>query len=204
MKCQVAATAVALAALAREGFQPNGDLMLVLMADEEVGESGVGSPFFVEARPDLCPDYVVGEGAGERFVTPAGPVYLLDCGVKATASATLTVHGRAGRAPVALRCAVRRDGDVATVAPEGELDLGTAPILDAQLSQLREAGIGALVLDLRSLTFIDSAGVRLLIGWARSATRSRLTFRVIPGSDRIELVFALTRAASRREWRRAA
>jgi acetylornithine deacetylase/succinyl-diaminopimelate desuccinylase-like protein len=98
MKCQVAATAVALAALAREGFQPNGDLMLVLMADEEVGESGVGSAFFVEARPDLCPDYVVGEGAGERFVTPAGPVYLLDCGVKATASATLTVHGRAGDA----------------------------------------------------------------------------------------------------------
>src|SRR4051794_33263224 len=98
MKCQVAATAVALATLAREGFEPNGDLMLVLMADEEVGESGVGSPFFVEARPDLCPDYIVGEGAGERFTTPSGPVYLLDCGVKATASATLTVHGRAGDA----------------------------------------------------------------------------------------------------------
>src|SRR3954470_6144018 len=98
MKCQVAATAVALATLAREGFQPNGDLMLLLLADEEVGDSGVGSPFFVEARPDLRPDYIVGEGAGERFTTPSGPVYLLDCGVKATASATLTVHGRAGDA----------------------------------------------------------------------------------------------------------
>src|SRR4051794_25655483 len=98
MKCQVAATAVALATLAREGFEPNGDLMLLLMADEEVGDAGVGSPFFVEARPDLRPDYIVGEGAGERFTTPSGPVYLLDCGVKATASATLTVHGRAGDA----------------------------------------------------------------------------------------------------------
>ncbi|MFL6063520.1 MAG: M20/M25/M40 family metallo-hydrolase [Friedmanniella sp.] len=98
MKCQVAATAVALATLAREGFKPNGDLMLLLMADEEVGDAGVGSPFFVEARPDLCPDYIVGEGAGERFDTPSGPVYLLDCGVKATASATLTVYGRAGDA----------------------------------------------------------------------------------------------------------
>jgi acetylornithine deacetylase/succinyl-diaminopimelate desuccinylase-like protein len=98
MKCQVAATAVALATLAKEGFEPNGDLMLLLMADEEVGESGVGSPFFVEARPDLRPDYIVGEGSGERFTTPSGPVYLLDCGVKATASATLTVHGRAGDA----------------------------------------------------------------------------------------------------------
>jgi acetylornithine deacetylase/succinyl-diaminopimelate desuccinylase-like protein len=98
MKCQVAATAVALATLAREGFVPNGDLMLLVMADEEVGDAGVGSPHFVEALPDLCPDFVIGEGTGERFETPAGPVYLLDCGIKATASATLTVYGRAGDA----------------------------------------------------------------------------------------------------------
>src|SRR3954452_18838342 len=71
MKCQVAATAVALATLAREGFKPNGDLMLLLMSDEEVGEAEVGAPFFVEARPDLRPDFVVGEGAGERFDTSA-------------------------------------------------------------------------------------------------------------------------------------
>ena len=98
MKCQVAATAVALACLAREGFRPNGDLMLLLMADEEVGDAGVGAPFFVEARPDLHPDYIVGEGAGERYDTPTGPVYLLDHGVKGTSSATLTARGRPGDA----------------------------------------------------------------------------------------------------------
>src|SRR3954465_9133062 len=101
MKCQVAATAVALATLAREGFGPNGDLMLILMADEEVGDAAVGAPFFVEEKPDLRPDYVVGEGAGERYATPHGPVYLLDHGVKQTASATLTVHGRPGDASLA-------------------------------------------------------------------------------------------------------
>src|SRR5207248_6754495 len=47
MKCRVAATAVALATLAREGFVPNGDLMLILTADEEVGDAAVGAPFFV-------------------------------------------------------------------------------------------------------------------------------------------------------------
>jgi acetylornithine deacetylase/succinyl-diaminopimelate desuccinylase-like protein len=98
MKCQVAASAVALAMLARERFVPNGDLMLILTADEEVGESGVGAPFLVEQRPGLCPDFVVGEGAGERYETPQGPVYLLDVGVKGTASATLTVRGRAADA----------------------------------------------------------------------------------------------------------
>jgi acetylornithine deacetylase/succinyl-diaminopimelate desuccinylase-like protein len=101
MKCQVAATAVALATLARDGFVPNGDQMLILMADEEVGDAGVGAPFFVEAKPDLCPDYLIGEGAGERFETPSGPLYLLDHGVKQTATATLTVSGRAGDASLA-------------------------------------------------------------------------------------------------------
>lgn len=98
MKCQVAATAVALAVLAREGFQPEGDLMLILMADEEVGDAEVGAPYFVEQVADLRPDFVVGEGAGERYDTPAGPVYLLDHGLKATSTVTLTVHGRAGDA----------------------------------------------------------------------------------------------------------
>jgi acetylornithine deacetylase/succinyl-diaminopimelate desuccinylase-like protein len=101
MKCQVAATAVALAMLAREGFVPNGDLMLILMADEEVGEAGVGASFLVEARPHLCPDYLIGEGAGERYETPRGPLYLIDHGVKQTTSATLTVRGRAGDASLA-------------------------------------------------------------------------------------------------------
>src|SRR3954470_22287499 len=101
MKCQVAATAVALATLAREGFRPAGDLMLLLMADEEVGEAGVGAPFLVEARPDLCPDFVIGEGAGERYDTAAGPLYLLDHGIKCSATATLTVRGRAGDASLA-------------------------------------------------------------------------------------------------------
>jgi acetylornithine deacetylase/succinyl-diaminopimelate desuccinylase-like protein len=98
MKCQVAAAVVALATLAREGFRPAGDIMVLLMADEEVGDSGVGSDHFVEALPDLKLDYVIGEGSGERYDTTEGPVYLLDRGVKASASATLTAQGRAGDA----------------------------------------------------------------------------------------------------------
>jgi acetylornithine deacetylase/succinyl-diaminopimelate desuccinylase-like protein len=98
MKSQVAATTVALAALAREGFRPQGDLLLILAADEEVGDAGVGAPFLVEERPDLRPDYVIGEGAGERIPAPGGPIYLLDCGVKGSAPVTLTVHGTAADA----------------------------------------------------------------------------------------------------------
>ena len=98
MKCQVAAAAVALASLSREGFRPAGDIMLLLMADEEVGSAGVGAPFFVEHLPDLRLDYLIGEGAGERIATSQGPIYLLDTGVKSTMTGTLTVRGRPGDA----------------------------------------------------------------------------------------------------------
>src|SRR5206468_7162853 len=45
MKCQVAAAAAALAALSREGFSPHGELLLIITADEEVGDAEVGAPF---------------------------------------------------------------------------------------------------------------------------------------------------------------
>jgi acetylornithine deacetylase/succinyl-diaminopimelate desuccinylase-like protein len=98
MKGQVGAAAVALATLAREGFRPNGDVMLLALADEEVGDAAAGAPFLVEARPDRAPDYVVGEGAGERYPTPGGPLYLLGCGEKATATATVVLRGAAADA----------------------------------------------------------------------------------------------------------
>jgi acetylornithine deacetylase/succinyl-diaminopimelate desuccinylase-like protein len=108
MKCQVAAVAVALAELAREGGA-TGDRMLVVTADEEVGDADVGATFLVAERPDLRIDFVVGEGAGERYPTPAGPIYLLDCGVKSTTSATVRVRGVAGDAslPAAGESALR-------------------------------------------------------------------------------------------------
>ena len=44
MKGQVAASAVAIASLAREGFRPSGDLIFAATADEELGSRGsVGS-----------------------------------------------------------------------------------------------------------------------------------------------------------------
>jgi acetylornithine deacetylase/succinyl-diaminopimelate desuccinylase-like protein len=137
MKCQVAATAVALATLAREGFRPHGDIMLLLMADEEVGDAGVGSTFFVQELPDLCPDYVVGEGSGERIPTADGPVYLLDCGVKASAGATLTVRGRAGDASLtdagaSALAELRRLLDrLAAYRPPVRIHEGMRPVLDA-------------------------------------------------------------------------
>ena len=92
----------------------------------------------------------------------------------------------------AFTCTSRPDTDAVLVVPEGELDLATAPLLDAELRQARDAGCEKLVVDLRGLNFIDSSGVHLLLRWAAWAARHDRAFSLIPGSKRVQMVFAMT------------
>jgi acetylornithine deacetylase/succinyl-diaminopimelate desuccinylase-like protein len=98
MKGQVAANAVAIASLAREGFRPAGDLIFAATADEEVGD-GFGLQWLCEEHPDAvrC-DYAVNEGAGDRLELGGGVYYLCSTAEKMTAPFTIRVHGRSGHA----------------------------------------------------------------------------------------------------------
>jgi acetylornithine deacetylase/succinyl-diaminopimelate desuccinylase-like protein len=99
MKGQVAASAVAIASLAREGFRPSGDLIFAAVADEEVGE-GYGLEWLCEAHPDAvrC-DFAVNEGGGERLQLDDGRVlYEATVSEKMTAPFRLRVSGRSGHA----------------------------------------------------------------------------------------------------------
>ena len=98
MKCEVAASAVAMATLAREGWRGAGDLVLIAAADEEVG-AGFGLEWLVEEHPDAVrTDYSVNEGAGERIVLGERVVYLCATAEKMTSPFLLRVLGRSGHA----------------------------------------------------------------------------------------------------------
>ena len=98
MKGQVAASAVAMATLAREGFRPAGDLVFVAAADEEVGE-GFGLPWLCENHPDAVrADYALNEGAGERIELLGRPYYICSCAEKMSSPFRVRVNGRAGHA----------------------------------------------------------------------------------------------------------
>jgi acetylornithine deacetylase/succinyl-diaminopimelate desuccinylase-like protein len=100
MKGQVAASAVAIASLAREGFRPAGDLVFAACADEEVGQ-GFGLPWLCEQHPDAVrTDYALNEGAGERMELFGRPFYLCSSAEKMSSPFRLRVHGRAGHASV--------------------------------------------------------------------------------------------------------
>jgi acetylornithine deacetylase/succinyl-diaminopimelate desuccinylase-like protein len=98
MKGQVAASAVAMASLAREGFEPSGDLIFAATADEEVGV-GFGAQWLCEAHPDAirC-DFCVNEGGGDRIAVGGDVFYVCATAEKMSAPFRLRVHGRSGHA----------------------------------------------------------------------------------------------------------
>ena len=58
---------------------------------------------------------------------------------------------------------------VTHMAMAGELDLGTAPILHDLLSSAEADGVHSILLDMRDLKFIDSTGLRSVLGgWTRA------------------------------------
>jgi acetylornithine deacetylase/succinyl-diaminopimelate desuccinylase-like protein len=98
MKGQVAASAVAIASLAREGFTPPGDLIFAACADEEVG-AGFGLQWLVEAHPEAVrAEYCVNEGGGDRLILDGRVFYVCSTAEKMSAPFRLTVHGRSGHA----------------------------------------------------------------------------------------------------------
>jgi anti-sigma B factor antagonist len=71
-----------------------------------------------------------------------------------------------------------RSGSV-TVAVGGDIDLGTVPVIHAQVDALlAEDGVTGLLLDLSGVTFLDSSGIGALIGCLRKAEQQGKSFRV--------------------------
>jgi acetylornithine deacetylase/succinyl-diaminopimelate desuccinylase-like protein len=98
MKSQVAASAVAMATLAREGFEPSGDVLFAATADEEVGED-FGLSWLCREHPDAVrADYCVNEGGGDRVRVNGRTLYLCSTAEKISSPFVLHVHGRSGHA----------------------------------------------------------------------------------------------------------
>jgi acetylornithine deacetylase/succinyl-diaminopimelate desuccinylase-like protein len=98
MKGQVAASAVAIASLAREGFEPPGDLIFAACADEEVGV-GFGLQWLVQEHPEAVrAEYCINEGGGDRLVLGGRAFWICSTAEKMSSPFTLTVRGRSGHA----------------------------------------------------------------------------------------------------------
>jgi anti-sigma B factor antagonist len=81
---------------------------------------------------------------------------------------------------------------VSTVALEGELDIATAPMLDATLADLERNGTATLLLDMARVRFIDSTGLRSLLSARSRAEASGQKLRLANLTVDVERVFDVT------------
>ncbi len=99
MKNEVAARAAAMASLARQGWHGSGDLLLVIVADEEDGSAEVGMNWLVRERPDIATTYALNEGGGIAFeLTDGRHITEISVGEKGTCPVRVDAVGEAGHA----------------------------------------------------------------------------------------------------------
>ena len=141
MKGQVAASAVAMASLAREGFQPKGDVIFIAAADEEVGVD-FGLAWLCREHPDAVrAEYSINEGAGDRIELAGKPFYVASTAEKMSSPFMLRVRGRSGHASMpsiadnALVKAAKLIQRLGEFQPE--------PRLEPEVAALFEAAVGA-------------------------------------------------------------
>ena len=202
MKSQTAAEVAAALSLARTGWRPaQGDLLVVVVVDEEVGGE-LGAMWICEHHPaKVRCDYLLNEGGGANFVLDGARHYGVCVAEKGVFRFRVTTDGTAGHAsipkigdnallkmaPLLARIAERQpqfDRTAETVALlEG---LGVAPNGDpaGALEQLRarDAGLAMLVEPLLGVTLAPTrirASEKIIV--IPASAELRVDCRVPPG-----------------------
>jgi anti-anti-sigma factor len=83
---------------------------------------------------------------------------------------------------------LEEDGDSVVVRVHGELDLASANSLEAELRRAIGRGVSMLFLDLGSVDFIDSTGLRVLLIAAKLSSKNGTQLRIVHESSVVEQV----------------
>jgi anti-anti-sigma factor len=98
---------------------------------------------------------------------------------------------RLGAEPLAVTHDVQAGS--ATVWLSGELDIATVPLAERALRVAEQADARELVIDLSQVRFIDSTGLRCVLGAHRRATELGRVLKVRRGPAQVQRVFTITR-----------
>lgn len=98
-----------------------------------------------------------------------------------------------------MSCAKARRGDQLLVSLAGELDLVNAPRWEQELNAIEADSPATLILDLRGITFIDSTGLRAVIGADQRARSAGRRLVVVRGAQAVDRLFAVTQLDQRLE-----
>jgi anti-anti-sigma factor len=83
-------------------------------------------------------------------------------------------------------------GDTSVVTAIGELDFATRDELVETLTAIEDLGTQGIVLDLRDLSFIDSAGLHVLVAAHKRALAGGWRFEIVCGPGQVWRALALS------------
>jgi len=95
------------------------------------------------------------------------------------------------------RCELESERERVRVRPIGEIDIATVPMVEAQLSELKPAGFKQVTLDLRSVCFLDSTGLRMILEWDARSRADGFAFSLVAGPPTVQRLFDLTDTTTR-------
>lgn len=93
----------------------------------------------------------------------------------------------------------RLEPDVVLVTLDGGLEFSRAYTFDEEMRRLEAQRPRAIVLDLRRLNFLDSAGIGRVLALQRRAHRDGRRLFVVRGSRAVQKLFAMTAMDARLE-----
>ena len=118
--------------------------------------------------------------------TPSeNPSPAAECGLE---SATMGVTEQ-------LRIDIRQEPDRVVLSLEGELDMASAPLFQSAIESTDLSTRRMVVLDLQGLQFIDSTGLRVILGVRKLCAERGQELAVTPGSQQVERLLSVTGVA---------
>lgn len=78
------------------------------------------------------------------------------------------------------------------VSLQGEVDLATAPELEAALEHARRGSARLVIVDLRAVNFLDSTGLSLLVRQEELAREASRRLIIVKGPPQVQQVFDVT------------
>jgi anti-sigma B factor antagonist len=114
----------------------------------------------------------------------------------ATSRAELSTTGGSSP-PASFRIVAHAERDVVRICPLGEIDIETVGRIREQIEKLAGSAARGLVLDLRGATFLDSAGLTLILEADAASREHGWEFDIIGGPARVQRVFELTGSRAR-------
>jgi anti-anti-sigma factor len=99
-----------------------------------------------------------------------------------------------------VRVDVREADGTVRVVLQGELDILSAERVEQELRRVEEASPGTMIIDLRTLRFIDSTGLRTVLAADLRARRDGRRLVIVRGPDPVHRVFRIALLDRRLEF----